>query len=73
MKRISSDTSAVIAIEVTQIEYHAIATALGETLEALEDWEFETRTGVDRPTMRRLLREFRTLDPEPPLDPEPRR
>ena len=36
----------VITIEIAQLEYDAVASALGETLEALEDWEFPIRTGV---------------------------
>jgi hypothetical protein len=39
--------------------------AFGETLNALETWEFQTRTGVDRDTMRQLLRDFRDHDPDP--------
>jgi len=53
-----------IRIEVSQLEYDAIAAALGETLEALEDWEFQTRTGVERDVMRRLLTDFRDADPD---------
>ena len=55
----------VITIEITQLEYDAVASALGETLEALEDWEFATRTGVDRSVMRGLLAQFREHDPKP--------
>ncbi|MEO5837360.1 MAG: hypothetical protein ABIQ73_28570 [Acidimicrobiales bacterium] len=54
----------VITIEMTQVEYNAVASALGETLEALEDWEFATRTGVDRSVMRKLRAEFRQHDPD---------
>lgn len=54
----------VITIEITQLEYDAVASALGETLEALEDWEFATRTGGDRSVMRGLLAQFREHDPQ---------
>ena len=54
----------VITIEITQLEYDAAASALGETLEALEDWEFATRTGVDPSVMLGLLAQFRELDPQ---------
>ena len=63
VKLTSSDDDR-IGLDVTQIEYDAIAAALGETLEALEDWEFQTRTGVARQTMRQLLKEFREFDPD---------
>lgn len=52
-------------VELTPTEYDALASAIGETLEALEDWEFSTRTGVDRATMRTLLMAFREQDPFP--------
>jgi hypothetical protein len=58
----------VISIELSQAEYNAIASALGETLEALEDWEFQTRTGTTPDFVRQLLREFREADPAPALD-----
>jgi len=64
MKRNSPKDSGRIDIELTQTEYDAIAAALVETMEALDDWEFQTRTGVDREIMRQLLRDFRSLDPE---------
>ena len=53
-----------IGLDVTQIEYYAIAAALGETLEVLEDWEFHPRTGVDRQTVQQLLKDFRESNPD---------
>jgi membrane peptidoglycan carboxypeptidase len=63
--RLISIAGGLVTIEISQLEYDAIASALGETLEALEDWEFATRTGVDPLVMRALLAQFREHDPEP--------
>lgn len=38
-----------------------IIAGLRETLQELQDWEFETRTGFQRGEMRRLLDEVLTL------------
>ena len=63
--KVVQTTPGAVTVEVTPTEYDAIASALGETLEALEDWEFATRTGVERATMNTLLAAFREQDPYP--------
>ena len=46
-------------LEVTEAELNAIHAGLAETLEALEDWEFHTRTGFQREEMKRVLIDLR--------------
>ena len=68
MKLTNSDRDS-ITIQLSQAEYNAIASALGETLEALDDWEFQTRTGSTPEFVRQLVTEFREADPDPrPMD-----
>jgi hypothetical protein len=50
-------------IFVTRSEYNALISGLRETLEALEDWEFHTRTGVEPSAMRELLDALLAIDP----------
>ncbi len=63
--RVVNSTENGVTVELSPTEYDAIASALGETMEALEDWEFSTRTGVERAMMRKLLEAFREQDPFP--------
>jgi hypothetical protein len=38
----------VVVVVLTTDETNVIISCAGETLEALEDWEFQTRVGVSR-------------------------
>lgn len=57
---------------LTEAELDAIHSGLAETLEALQDWEFHTRTGMERDDMRAVLRQLVTArraleeQPDPP-------
>lgn len=42
-------------VEPTDDELRTVAACIGETLEALEDWEFQTRVGVTREAAMVLL------------------
>lgn len=55
-------------LEFNGSELDLIIAGLRETLEALEDWEFETRVGAPRSEMKRLLEEevFGIASPWPP-------
>ena len=44
---------------LTETELNAVHSGLAETLEALQDWEFQTRTGMEREEMRTVLRSLR--------------
>ncbi len=52
---IQSSDDGNFALELTESELEAVQSGLRETLEALEDWEFETRTGFTREEMRSIL------------------
>ena len=43
---------------LTEGELDAIHSGLAETLQALEDWEFHTRTGMQRAEMKAVLQEL---------------
>ena len=42
-------------LEVTEDELRAVRAGLNETLNALDDWEFSIRTGVQREEMAALV------------------
>ena len=44
-----------VIVAFSDDELSMIISSMGETLEALEDWEFETRTGFQREEIRQLL------------------
>ena len=44
-----------VVVAVTRVELTTLASAINEALEAVEDWEFETRLGVT-PEQARTLR-----------------
>ena len=46
-------------LELSELELNAFHSGLAETLEALADWEFQTRTGLEREEMRSILRDLR--------------
>jgi hypothetical protein len=37
-----------ITLSLTKEEFYTLANCVNETLEAVQDWEFSTRVGVDR-------------------------
>ncbi|RPE76012.1 MULTISPECIES: helix-turn-helix domain-containing protein [unclassified Frondihabitans] len=43
-------------LELDEDDVYTIMSCLNETMEALDDWEFATRVGVDRATVHALLR-----------------
>lgn len=43
-----ADESGLLTLRLTRAEVAFLASAIRETLEALDDWEFETRVGEDR-------------------------
>ena len=50
--------SGELLIAVTKEDVLVLRGALREALEAVEDWEFQTRVGVPKSTMRALLAAF---------------
>ena len=48
----------VFELRVSSLELDAFQTAFNETLNALEDWEFRIRTGLEREEMSRMLRDL---------------
>jgi len=44
-----------LVLEVSESDLEALQAGLRETLEALSDWEFHTRTGFERQEMRLIL------------------
>lgn len=47
-----------IVLSVTRAELYLIAGGINESLEAVEDWEFSTRLGVDKAAARQLASEL---------------
>lgn len=66
--KVLNKTDVNYVLEFNGSELDLIIAGLRETLEALEDWEFETRVGAPRSEMRRLLEEevFGIASPWPP-------
>ena len=60
MKSISV-TKAEITVQFDRSEIDFLCNAINETREALEDWEFETRTGVSRERASSILDELRRI------------
>ncbi|WP_437875260.1 hypothetical protein [Sorangium sp. So ce513] len=50
-----------IVVALSDDDIDLIITSLRETLEALEDWEFETRTGFKRGEIERFLEQVQSL------------
>ncbi len=51
-------------LEVSNFELDAFQSGLRETLEALDDWEFQTRTGLTPGEMEAILDQLVTLRKE---------
>ncbi|MGB3410198.1 MAG: hypothetical protein WBA45_03295 [Microthrixaceae bacterium] len=49
-----------VRMELTESELNVLRNGLSEALEALEDWEFSTRMGVERDEARRVRDELRS-------------
>jgi hypothetical protein len=60
MKEIERRSDEVV-VSLTNDDLDMITAGLRETLQEVEDWEFETRTGFQREEMRRFLDEALTL------------
>lgn len=56
MKEVERRVDGVV-VSLNEDELEIVIAGLRETLQELEDWEFETRTGFQRAEMRRLLDE----------------
>ena len=54
--KLQNSENELFALEVTALELEMLQSGLRETLEALNDAEFQTRTGVEREEMRELVR-----------------
>ena len=52
-------TERLFTLELSEHELNAFHSGLAETLEALADWEFQTRTGIEREEMEAVLGELR--------------
>ena len=53
---LDSGDSSYLLLRLTRNDVALLASALRETLEAVEDWEFETRVGESRDRAREALR-----------------
>ena len=58
-----------IILELSDEEVMAFSNCLNETLEALQDWEFETRVGVNRGFILNLMRQLAPTPDSPPSTP----
>jgi hypothetical protein len=52
------DSSDNLIVSVTRDELRLLASSIGEALEAVEDWEFSTRLGVEPDAARALRAEI---------------
>ncbi|GBE24030.1 hypothetical protein BMS3Bbin02_00295 [bacterium BMS3Bbin02] len=52
----------LLQLELTGDQLAAFSNGLNEALNAVEDWEFRTRLGVDRDAARGWLSELRVLE-----------
>ena len=57
----SNTKSDGISIRLSQGELGFLCNAINESLNAIEEWEFQTRTGWSPEEARKLLEKFRTL------------
>jgi hypothetical protein len=65
MKTSNGDADLTITLSADQLAF--IINAINETLEAVEDWEFETRTGKSRAEAKAINARLRQiLDVVPP-------
>jgi uncharacterized small protein (DUF1192 family) len=55
-------TDNTFTLQFTQEEVAVLGNALNEALEALDDWEIETRMGCHKEEAERLLSEFGRID-----------
>ena len=70
--KIRRDDGERFLLEVSHSELEAFQAGLRETLEALDDWEFQTRTGMVREEMRAILMDLvagkKSAEEAPPSD-----
>ncbi|MGI9579116.1 MAG: hypothetical protein ACR2OH_13025 [Microthrixaceae bacterium] len=55
---VENQTADSFNLTLDRTELRAVQSGLRETLEALDDWEFEIRTGVTQQLMRQMLDEI---------------
>jgi hypothetical protein len=60
MKEIERRSDEVV-VSLTHDDLDMIISGLRETLQEVQDWEFDTRTGFERDDMRRFLDEVMAL------------
>lgn len=53
--KLEPNVDGTFTLDLTEVELEAIQAGLRETLEALEEWEFETRTGLTQDEMSHIL------------------
>lgn len=61
MDKMSDFENDKVTVRLERIEVVALANALNEAREALEDWEFSTRMGISPDAAERLRRAVRAL------------
>ena len=59
--KIVDKTADATTILVEKEELRAIKCSLGESMEVLEEWEYETRVGVAEPEVRKLVVEYNAV------------
>lgn len=64
MKPVSITPNEIVA-QFSRAEIDFLCNAVNETLEALQDWEFETRTGVMRDVATSILVQLRRVADAP--------
>ncbi len=53
-----------VTVQLNSAELVTLCNSMNEALEAVEDWEFETRLGVSKSAVQQLLNAFKELIPE---------
>jgi hypothetical protein len=56
--RLNHSDGKSLQVEISRDELCILVNALNETLNAIPDWEFQTRTGVEMDDFRRLIKEL---------------
>lgn len=56
---LSEDNDSAVVLVASSLEVTALSNGLNEALEAIDDWEFETRVGISSSAARRLIEDLR--------------
>jgi hypothetical protein len=59
MELIQSNDGAVLRLKRHELEF--LINAVNESLEALDDWEFQTRTGTEKEQARQILKALQEI------------